>query len=86
LISFSLIPFLFCQVITSFFESLLFINILAFYGLYLFWMGSERLLSPPVYKKMPMLIATCITFIGVFIATNLFFTMIMDRIYIKFFS
>jgi hypothetical protein len=86
LISFSLVPFLLCQVLSSFFESLLFINILALYGLYLFWTGSEKLLTPPAYKKLPMLIATGITFIGIFIATNLFFTMIMDRVYLKFFS
>jgi hypothetical protein len=86
LISFSLVPYLLCQVLSSFFESLLFINVLAFYGLYLFWTGSEKLLTPPAYKKMPLLIATCITFTGVFIATNLLFTMIMDRVYLKFFS
>jgi hypothetical protein len=86
LISFSLVPFLFCQVLTSLFESLIFVNILAFYGLYLFWMGTEKLMSPPGYKKLPMLIATSIAFTGIFIATNLFLTMIMDRFYLKFFA
>ena len=45
LISFSLVPFLLCQVLSSFFESLLFINVLALYGLYLFWTGSEKIVS-----------------------------------------
>ena len=29
------------------FESLLFVNILALYGLYIFWTGAEKLLNPP---------------------------------------
>ncbi len=85
LISFSLVPFLLCQVLSSYFESLLFINVLAFYGLYLFWTGMGIMLAPPAYKKMPMLIVTWISFIGIFVASNRLFTMIMDRIYFKFF-
>lgn len=86
IISFSLVPFLLCQVISRFFESLLFINILSLYGLYLFWTGCEKLLNPPEYKKMPMLVATFITFAGIFLATNYLFTMILDRVFLKFFS
>lgn len=86
LISFSLVPLLLCQVLSSFFESLLFINVLALYGLYLFWTGTGKLLAPPAYKKMPILVISCISFIGIFVACNLLFTMIMDRIYFKFFS
>jgi len=86
LISFSFVPFLLCQVLSSFFESLLFVNVLALYGLYLFWTGTEKMLTPPAHKKMPMLIATFISFLGIYIALNLLFTMIIDRIYIIFFS
>jgi hypothetical protein len=86
LISFSLVPFLLCQVLSSFFESLLFINLLALYGLYIFWTGSEKMLAPQAHKRMPMLIATFITFAGVYIASNLLFTMIIDRFYFKFLS
>jgi hypothetical protein len=86
LVSISLVPFLLCQVLSSFFESLLFINILALYGLYLFWTGSEKLLMPPAHKKKAMVIATFGIFVGVYIASNFLLSMIIDRIYFKFFA
>ena len=51
LIAFSLTPFLLCQVLSCIFESLLFVNVLGVYGLYIFWTGAEKLLDPPRYKK-----------------------------------
>ena len=86
LIAYSVVPFLLCQVLSRFFESLLFINILAFSSLYIFWTGTEKLLTPPSYKKMPILIATVVTFAGIFIVTDLFFTMLIGRIFHAFFS
>jgi len=86
LIVYSIVPFLLCQVLSRFFESLLFVNVLALYSLFVFWTGAERMLTPPTYKKMPLLIATTITFIGIYIATDLLFTMLIDRIYYKFFA
>jgi hypothetical protein len=86
LITYSVVPFLFCQLISRFFESLLFINVLALYSLYIFWTGSERMLTPQVHKKMPLLIATLVTFTGIFAVTNILLTMLLDRIYFKFFS
>jgi hypothetical protein len=86
LITYSVVPFLLCQILSRFFESLLFINILALYSLYIFWTGMERMLTPAAYKKMPMLIATAVTFVAIFVVTNLLFTMLADRIYFKFFS
>ena len=53
LIVFSLTPFLLCQVLSRLFESLMFVNVIGLYGLYIFWTGAEKLLSPPHYKKMP---------------------------------
>jgi hypothetical protein len=86
LIVYSVVPFLLCQVLSRLFESLLFINVLALYGLYIFWTGTERMLIPPVHKKMPLLIATFITFVGIFIVTDLLFTKLIERIYYTFFS
>jgi Yip1 domain len=86
LIVYSIVPLLLCQVLSRFFESLLFVNVLALYSLYIFWTGTERMLTPPGYKKMPLLIATTITFIGIYIATDLLFTMLTDRIFHKFFA
>jgi hypothetical protein len=81
LVAYSIAPFLACQFLSRFFESLQFINVLALYSLYIFWTGSEKLLTPPAYKRMPMLIATLITFIGIYITGNFLFTKLIDRIY-----
>jgi hypothetical protein len=86
LIAFSVVPFLLCQVLSRFFESLLFVNILALYSLYIFWTGAERILTPPANKKIPLLIAAVITFIGIYIVTNLLLTMLIDKIFYNFFS
>jgi hypothetical protein len=86
MIVFSVTPFLLCQILSRLFESLLFVNIIAFYGLYIFWIGAEKILNPPQYKKMPLLIAVFITFTGIYIATDLLLGMITDRVYYLFFA
>jgi hypothetical protein len=85
MVVYSVSPFLICQVLSHMFESILFVNILGFYGLYIFWTGSEKLLNPPQYKKMPLLVAVTITFAGIYIATDLLFGMITDRLFYSFF-
>jgi hypothetical protein len=82
---YSITPFLLCQILSRLFESLLFVNIIALYGLYIFWTGAEKLLSPPQYKKMPMLIATTITMVGIYIGLNFILNMVVDRVYYAFF-
>jgi hypothetical protein len=86
LIVYSLTPFLICQIFSGLFESLLFIDIFGLYGLYIFWTGAEKMLAPPSYKKLPMLIATTITLVGIYIATNIVLNMLIDRIYFAFFA
>jgi hypothetical protein len=86
MIVFSITPFLLCQVLSRLFESLLFVNIIGFYGLYIFWIGAEKILNPPHYKKIPLLVATTITFAGIYISTDLLLNMIMDRFYFAFFA
>lgn len=86
LIVYSIVPFLLCQILSRLFESLLFVNILALYGLFIFFAGTEKMLTPPGYKKMPMLIATTLTFIGIYVITNLLLTTLIDKIYKVFFS
>ncbi len=86
LIVYSIVPFMLCQVISRIFESLLFINVLALFGLHIFWTGADKLLSPPGYKKMPLLIASFIAFSAIYISANLLFTMLTDRIFSAFFS
>lgn len=86
LVVFMITPFLLCQILSRLFESVLFVNILGFYGLYIFWIGAEKMLNPPQYKKMPLLIATFITFTAIYIASDLLLTMVADRLYRTFFA
>ena len=86
LITYSLAPFMICQIISRLFESLLFVNILAFYGLYIFWVGVEIMINPPENKKMPILISTTLAVIVIFFATNWILSTILDGIYFWFFG
>ena len=86
LIVYSLTPFLLCQVVSSVFESLLFVNLIGLYGLYIFWTGADVLLKPPQHKRMPMLVATTFVIIGVYALTDIFLTMLTDRIYYSYFA
>lgn len=86
LVVYSLTPFLLCQIVSSVFESLLFINLIGLYGLYIFWTGADLMLKPPQYKRMPMLIASTFVIIGVYALTDIFLTMLTDRIYFSYFA
>jgi len=86
MIAYSIAPFLICQIASRIIESFIFVNVLSLYGLYIFWIGMEKMLNPPEHKKMPMLIATSVTVIGLIISTNLLLTMVFDRIYFAFFA
>jgi len=86
IIVYSTAPFLMCQILSRLFESLLFVNIIGLYGLYIFWTGVEKMLTPSQYKKMPMLIATTVTLAGIYIATNLLLTLLIDRVYFAYFA
>jgi hypothetical protein len=86
LIVYSLTPFLLCQILSSVFESLLFVNLIGLYGLYIFWTGADVILKPPQHKRMPMLIATTVVLAGVYVITDLVLKMITDRIYFAYFT
>jgi hypothetical protein len=83
---YSITPFLLCQIISRLFESLLFINIIGLFGLYIFWTGAEKMLNPPQYKKMPMLIAVSLIIAGIYITCDLVLSMMVERIYFAFFA
>jgi len=83
---FSFIPFLLCQVASLLFESLIFVNMLSLYGLYIFWIGAEKMLNPPDYKKTPLLIANLVVVAAFFIAGNIVLSAVADRIYYSFFA
>ena len=84
IIAYSMAPFLLCLTLSLLFESLFFINILAFYGLYIFYIGAEKMLNPPEHKKIPMLISVSVLVIVLFLVTNWILTQLIDRIYFAF--
>jgi hypothetical protein len=86
IIIYSITPFLLCQILSCIFESLLFVNVIGLYGLYIFWTGAEKLLNPPQYKKMPLIIAFVITLAGIYIATSVVLNILIDKIFYAFFS
>jgi hypothetical protein len=86
LIAYSIVPLLLCQFLSRLFESLLFVNVIALYGLYIFWTGVEKLLTPPVYKKTPLLIGAILSFACIYIAASFIFTKLIDKIYFAFFA
>jgi hypothetical protein len=86
LVVYSISPFIFCQIISRLLESLLFINILGLYGLYIFWIGAKKLLAPPAHKKRPLVIATTIAMIGIYVGLNMTLSMFIDRLYFSYFA
>ncbi|MBM3419796.1 MAG: DUF1282 domain-containing protein, partial [Bacteroidetes bacterium] len=86
LTGYSLGPFYICQIISLLFESLLFINLLSIYSLYIFWLGMEKLADPPEHKKMPLMIAAWVSIIGVYIAFNWVLRTLIDGIYFTIFG
>lgn len=86
LMVFSSVPFLTCQLFSRFFESFLFINILAFTGLYVFWIGAEKLLNPPQQKKMPLLVAATVIMLAIYIVSNIVLSNIIDKVYYSMFA
>jgi hypothetical protein len=86
LITYSSLPFLICQIVSRLFESFIFVNVLALFGLYIFWTGMEKLLIPPEKRKIPLLIVATVTFIAVFFAADWLLSMLFDKLYFAFFA
>jgi hypothetical protein len=86
IIVYSITPFLICQILSSIFESLQFVNVLGLYGLYIFWTGAEKLLNPPQYKKMPLLISSLFALVGIYIAISIVLNVLIDKIFYAFFT
>jgi hypothetical protein len=86
LVAYSIVPLLLCQLLSRLFESLLFVNVLALYSLYIFWTGTERMVTPPAHKKMPMLVASTVTFVVILIVSSIILTKVLDKIFYLFFA
>ena len=86
LVAYSAIPFLICQILSRVFEFFIFINVLALYGLYVFWVGIEEMIDPAEQKKTPLLIAAALTFIVFFYSADWILSAIIDKVYFAFFA
>jgi hypothetical protein len=86
LVGYSLAPFYICQIISLLLESLIFINLLSIYSLYIFWLGMEKMVDPPEHKKAPLMISAWVSIIGIYVASNWFLRTILDGIYFTIFG
>ena len=86
LIVYALTPLFVCLVVSCLFESMIFVVILALYGLLIFWEGVIKMLNPPDHKKMPLLIATAITVTGLYISFSMVLNLVIDRVFYAFFA
>ena len=86
LVAYSSIPLLICQIMSRVFESFIFINVLALFGLYIFWTGMERMTETPDHKKIPLMIAAFVTFIVMYFLADWILSGIMDKLYFAFFA
>jgi hypothetical protein len=85
IIAYSAAPFLLCQIISRLFESFIFVNVLALYGLYIFWTGVEKMINPPEQRKIVLLFSAAAIFILLIIAGNWILTRIIDKLFFAFF-
>jgi Yip1 domain len=86
LVAYSSIPFLICQIVSRLFESFLFINVLALFGLYVFWTGMEKMINPPEQRKLPLLIAAAVIFVVLFFSADWILSGLFDKLYFTFFA
>jgi hypothetical protein len=82
--AFSLIPFFLCQILSLTFESFIFVNVLAFYGLYICWTGIEELLNTQEKQKLMLMISAAVVFITLFIIINWILSHAFDKLYFAF--
>jgi Yip1 domain len=86
LVAYSLTPIFLTLTISRLMESLLFINLLGLYGLYIFWTGMQEMVNPPEHKKLPMLIATVVSMVIIFGSLQLLLSRLTQMIYFALFA
>jgi hypothetical protein len=67
-------------------ESLLFLNLLGLYGIYIFWTGMEEMVNPPEHKKLPMMIATFIAMLIIFGLLQIVLSFLAETVYFALFA
>ncbi len=86
LVAYSLTPLFLCLAVSRLFESLLFINILSLASLYILWIGMVKMLNPPDHKKMPMVIASVLSMVIIFVILQIAFSKLTETIYFALFA
>ena len=86
IVSASVVPLLLCQILSQLFESFIFVNILAFFGLYILYTGIERMISPPESDRIKIILAVLLVFFLLFILTGKIIAQITDKFYFSIFA
>jgi hypothetical protein len=86
LVAYSLTPILLTLTFSRLLESLLFLNLLGLYGLYIFWTGMEEMVNPPEHKKLPMMIATVIATLIIFGLLQIVLSFLAETLYFALFA
>jgi len=86
LVAYSLTPIFLTLTISRLMESLLFINLLGLYGLYIFWTGMKEMVNPQEHKKLPMLIATVVSMSIIFGSLQFVLSRLTEMIYFSLFA
>lgn len=86
LVAYSMAPVFLSLAISRLFESLLFINVLGLYSVYIFWMGMEKMIDPPQHKKLPMVIATVISMAIIFGILQMALSRLTEAVYFALFA
>lgn len=82
----SSVPLLLCQIISRLFESFIFVNVLALYGIYICWAGIDRLAGLPKKKKYQLLLIATALYIAVWLISNRFLRFVAEKIYYSLFA
>jgi len=86
IVSASVVPLLLCQILSQLFESFIFVNILAFFGLYILYTGIERMISPSESDRIKIMLAVPLVFFLLFILTGKIIAQITDKFYFSIFA
>jgi len=86
LVAYSMAPIFLSLTVSRLFESLLFINVLGLYGLYIFWIGMETMINPPDHKKLPMIIATVVSMLIILLLLQVILSKLTHAVYFTIFA
>lgn len=86
LVAYSMAPIFLSLTISRLFESVLFINVLGLYGLYILWIGMEIMVNPPDHKKLPMMIAMVVSMVIIFLVLQVTLSKLTQTLYFGIFA